>query len=110
MTLVGAHVGQIEGQVEAHPHVERPSKPQQRATAHQKPGWYSNTSSPMVAQAAAIWPADKVTWRTSSPRPKKVGNHGHQAQHEPQGNVIANPEMFSRRKAPTPRAQRPAGG
>ena len=65
------------------------------ATHHQKPGSCS-TCTPSVPSAAAICPADSVTWRTSIGRPKKAASTGTMPSISPSETFAAMPEMFAR--------------
>ena len=55
-------------------------------------------SVPRLAAAAAIWPVESVTWRTSSPRPKNAANAGTRPSMKPSEMLAARPEMLWRMK------------
>lgn len=60
---------------------------------------------PVEAAAAAICPADSVTWRTSSPSPKKPANAGSSPSMSPSEMLEAKPDMCVRMKVAQRRAR-----
>ena len=67
------------------------------ATASQKPG-LRRLSVPRAATAAATCPADRVTWRTSMPSPKKASTTGMTPSISPSEMLAAKPDTLARRK------------
>ena len=74
------------------------------ATHHHSAGW-RNTSQPSVAAAAASWPADSVTCRTSSSSPKKPVIGGINPSMKPSAILDVKPEMLPRMKSAQRRAR-----
>jgi hypothetical protein len=74
------------------------------AAAHHSAGRCS-ASGPIEAAAAAICPADSVTWRTSRPMPKKAANAGARPSMKPSEMLEAKPEMWVRMKPAQRRAR-----
>ena len=63
------------------------------ATHHQK-GAACSTSQPSAPAAAASWPVDSVTWRTSSGRPRKAITTGTRPSIMPSETLAATPLML----------------